>query len=132
MNLETDEKLLNKTIARNVGSEKELYVRGTPLFLKSMILKYIHYSRGPRQYSGVLTNLGKVTLPSEISEFVDYLIFTPPPPSKRIKVSCGIIGFNENLVLSFGNITQVKELEEKFIKFLASEGINSKLTTYSK
>jgi hypothetical protein len=46
-------------------------------------------------------------------------------------VGCGVIGFNDKLVLSFGNITRSKELERKFVEFLASEGIQSKLTTYT-
>ena len=40
MHLETDEKLINKNIARNVGYEKKLYIRGIPLFLKSLILHF--------------------------------------------------------------------------------------------
>jgi hypothetical protein len=38
IHLETDEKLINKNIARNVGYEKKIYIRGIPLFLKSMVL----------------------------------------------------------------------------------------------
>jgi NRPS condensation-like uncharacterized protein len=131
MNLGTEEKLISKNIARNVGSQKKIYVRGTPLFLKSLILKYIHYYLGPRQYSGVLTNLGRVSFPSEVCKLIDNLVFTPPPPHKRVKISCGIIGFNENLVLSFGNITKSKELEERFIKLLTAEGISCKVLTHS-
>ena len=132
MNLGTEEKLISKNITRNVGSQKKTYVRGTPLFIKSMILKHIHYSLGPRQYSGVLTNLGRVTFPSEAGKLIENLIFTPPPPHKKVKVSCGIIGFNDSLVLSFGNITRSGELEERFIKILTTEGIHCKVLTYTK
>jgi len=130
IHLETDEKLINKNIARNVGYEKNIYIRGIPLFLKSMVLNLKYYSLGISQFSGMLTNLGKVTLPSEMSKFIDYLILTPPPPNKLTKVSCGIIGFNDKLVLSFGNITRSKEFEQKFVKFLAGAGLNIKLTNY--
>ena len=130
MQLETDEKLINKIIARNVGSEKKLFVRGIPLFLKSLILRYKYYSLGTSQYSGVLTNLGKVKFPPEISKLIEYFIVTPPPPNKILKINCGVIGFNDKLVLSFGNITKSKELEKKFLKFLVREGIKVKLTKY--
>ena len=132
MNLGTEEKLINKNIARNVGSRKKFYIRGTPLLFKSLFLKYIHYSLGPRQYSGVLTNLGKVTFPDEVSKSIENLIFTPPPPHRRLKISCGIIGFNDHLVLSFGNITRSKELEERFIRLLTTEGINCKALNHPK
>jgi hypothetical protein len=132
MSLGTDEKLINKNIARNVSSQRKLYVRGIPLFIKSMILKHIHYILGPRQYSGVLTNLGRVTFPSDACKLMDCLIFTPPPPHKRVKVSCGIIGFNDNLVLSFGNISRSKELEERFVRLLTAEGIHCKVLKHAK
>ncbi|MCB2222168.1 MAG: hypothetical protein KQI35_17425 [Bacteroidetes bacterium] len=130
MQLETDEKLVNKNIARNVGSEKKLLVRSIPLFLKSFILSVKYYSLGTSQYSGVLTNLGNVILPAEINKCIKYFIVTPPPPNKKLKVNCGIIGFKDNLILSFGNITKSKELEKRFLKFLVDQGLKVKLTTY--
>jgi NRPS condensation-like uncharacterized protein len=130
MQLETEEKLINKIIARNVGSEKKLLVRGIPLFIKSMILYFKYYSLGISQYSGVLTNMGKVKFPPEISKSIEYFIITPPPPNKILKINCGVIGFNDKLVLSFGNITKSKEFEKKFLKFLIQQGIKVKLTKY--
>ena len=65
MMLESDEKLIHKNIARNVGSEKKIYVRGIPLLLKSFILRLKFYSLGTSQYSGVISNMGKITLPGD-------------------------------------------------------------------
>lgn len=121
--LETDKKLINKNISRNVGSERKIYVKSIPLFIKSLILKAKYYSLGTSQYSGVLTNLGKVNLPPETAEMFDHFSVTAPPPNKMLKINCGIIGFNDKLVLSFGNITKSKELEEKIIQFLTKQGI---------
>jgi NRPS condensation-like uncharacterized protein len=127
--LETDEKLINKNISRNVGSERKLYVRSIPLFLKSLILRMKYYSLGTNQYSGVLTNLGKIDLPSGTGEMTDYFIMTPPPPNKLLKINCGAVGFGDKLVLSFGNITQSMEFEEKFLQFLRDQDIIVKLET---
>lgn len=121
--LETDEKLINKNISRNVGSERKIYVKSIPLFLKSLILKAKYYSLGTSQYSGVITNLGKASLPEETEKMTDHFIFTPPPPNKMLKINCGIIGFGDKLVMSFGNITKSKKLEEKVIQFLKDQGI---------
>jgi NRPS condensation-like uncharacterized protein len=88
--LETDEKLINKIISRNVGSEKKLYIRGIPLFLKSLILRIKYYSLGTSQYSGVLTNLGKIDLPENTGRLIDHFIMTPPPPNKLLKINCGV------------------------------------------
>ncbi len=121
--LETDEKLINKTISRNVGGEKKIYVKSMPLFLKSLILRLKYYSLGANQYSGVLTNLGMVKLPPETESLIDHFIFTPPPPNKLLKVSCGIIGFDDKLLISFGNISKSKILEDKYFQFLKDQGV---------
>jgi len=127
MKLETDEKLINKNISRNVGSERKLFVRGIPLFLKSLILRMKYYSLGTSQYSGVLTNLGKIDLPDEAAGLIDYFIMTPPPPNKMLKISCGVAGFRNKLTLSFGNITHSQEFEEKFLLFLRDQNISVEL-----
>ncbi|MGC9374265.1 MAG: hypothetical protein ACP5DQ_04395 [Bacteroidales bacterium] len=128
--LETDQKLINKIIARNVGGERKILVKGIPLFLKSLLLNYKYYSMGANQYSGVVTNLGNVKFPEAIQQKIDYFILTAPPPNKKLKINCGIIGFNNKLVLSFGNITISKEFERKFFNFLVQQGINVKLSKY--
>ncbi|MGQ1889560.1 hypothetical protein ACT29H_03880 [Thermophagus sp. OGC60D27] len=130
MQLETDEKLLNKNISRNVGSEKSIYVRSIPLFIKSLILKLKFNSLGTSQYSGVVTNLGKVDLPPETGNMVDYFILTAPPPNKLLKISCAAIGFKDKLTLSFGNITTSWEFEQNFLNFLKSQNISIE-TIYS-
>lgn len=129
MRLETDEKLINKIIARNVGSEKNLIIRSIPLFIKNLILYLKYYSQGANQYSGVVTNLGKIELPPEMMQRIAYLIFIPPPPNRKIKVNCGVIGFQDKLVISFGNITRSTEVETIFFRFLTGQGIQVKLTT---
>jgi hypothetical protein len=127
MKLETDEKLINKNISRNVGSERKLFIRGIPLFLKSLILRMKYYSLGTSQYSGVLTNLGKINLPDKTADLIDYFIITPPPPNKMLKISCGVAGFDNKLTLSFGNITSSQEFEEKFLQFLHDQDISFEL-----
>ncbi|MCK9626140.1 MAG: hypothetical protein M0R23_06750 [Bacteroidales bacterium] len=121
--LESDKKLINKNIARNVGGEKKIYVRGIPLFLKSALLRMEFYSLGTSQYSGVISNMGKINLPPETDDLVDYFIAISPPPNKMLKINCGVIGYDDKLVLSFGNITKSNEFENKFISFLQSQGI---------
>ena len=84
---------------------------------------------GSSQYSGLLTNLGGISFPKQIAEQIDFLTVTPPPPNKLIKVGCGIVGFNDKLVLSFGSISKTKELEKRFIQFLVEQGVHIRITT---
>lgn len=126
MQLETDKKLISKMISRNVSGEKNSFVRSLPLFIKSFFLSKL-YSLGTRQYSGVITNLRKINLEPEINNHIDKFIFIPPPPNKILKINCGAVGFDNQLVLTFGNITISKELERQFFSFLTSQDIPVKM-----
>ncbi|HYH55338.1 MAG TPA: hypothetical protein VD772_01925, partial [Anseongella sp.] len=48
MQLETDRKLINKMISRNVSGEKNPFLRGIPLFIKSLFLSKL-YTIGTKQ-----------------------------------------------------------------------------------
>lgn len=126
MQLETDKKLISKMISRNVSGEKNPVLRSVPLFFKSFILSKL-YALGTGQYSGVITNLGKINLGTAANNLVDKFIFIPPPPNRILKVNCGVVGYNNTLVLSFGNLTTSKELERQFLTFLTSEGVTVKI-----
>jgi NRPS condensation-like uncharacterized protein len=77
MTLETDKKLIGKMISRNVGGEKHPLIRRVPLFLKTLILSKL-YETGTKQYSGVVTNMGKIDLHPEINGLIHKFIFIPP------------------------------------------------------
>ncbi|WP_044262578.1 hypothetical protein [Saccharicrinis fermentans] len=131
MRLETDEKLISKIISRNVGGEKKMLVRGIPLILKNLFLRYKYYTEGAYQYCSVISNLGKIKVPDKLKDKIDYFVITPPPPNKKLKINCGVAGFHDKLVLSFGNITRSKELERYFLSFLTKEGMHVQIKKLS-
>jgi NRPS condensation-like uncharacterized protein len=126
MQLETEKKLISKMISRNVSGEKNPFIRGVPLFIKSFILAKL-YALGTKQYSGVVTNLGKIDIDPAINNHINAFVFIPPPPNKTLKVNCAVAGFDNKLALTFGNITTSKELERQFLTFLTAQGIPVKL-----
>jgi NRPS condensation-like uncharacterized protein len=85
------------------------------------------YALGTAQYSGVVTNLGKINLTAEINNLVDKFIFIPPPPNDTLKVNCGVVGINDELVISFGNITTSREVERQFLTFFTAQDIPVKI-----
>ncbi len=129
MALETDKKLIGKMISRNVGGEKHPLIRRVPLIIKSLILSRL-YTSGTKQYSGVVTNLGKIDLGAEANDLIEKFLFIPPPPSKILKLNCGVAGFGDKLVLCFGNITRSKEVERYFFTFLVEQGISVKIVNH--
>jgi NRPS condensation-like uncharacterized protein len=129
MQLETDKKLISKMISRNVSGERNTFVKRVPLLLKSLILSKL-YTLGTQQYSGVVTNLGKINLSPEVNSLINTFIFIPPPPNKVLKVNCAVVGFDNKLTFTFGNITNSKELERQFLTFLTAQGIPVKLVKH--
>ncbi|HWV70167.1 MAG TPA: hypothetical protein VN040_00530, partial [Pseudosphingobacterium sp.] len=129
MRLETDKKLINKMISRNVGGERNPILRRIPLLIKSLFLSKL-YTIGTKQYSGVVTNLGKIDLGPDLNQWIKGFLFIPPPPNKVLKVNCGIAGFGNHLIASFGNITTSRELERLFFSFMVKEGIRVKIISY--
>jgi NRPS condensation-like uncharacterized protein len=116
-------------ISRNVGSERKMLIKSIPLVLKSLILSRV-YANSVKKYSGVITNLGKISFSPEINKLIKRFVFIPPPANKSLKVNCGVAGFGNQLVLSFGNITKSKALERAFLTFLVSQGIPVKIESY--
>ena len=122
MQLETDKKLIGRMISRHVGGERNWFIRGLPLFVKSFVLSRL-YVHGINRYSGVVTNIGRIDLGGEVNSLIHSFTLIPPPPDRALKVNCGLAGFDNNLVLSFGNVTVSRELERQFLKFLTAHGI---------
>lgn len=123
----SDPKQISRFLSSNVSYEKNILVRLLPLFVKEMAISAIYRNIGSKQCSGIITNLGAVTLPPEFSEFVKSFEIIPPPPNKTVKASCGVVSYNNKLIICFANITESKELEKHFFSYLTRNGINVKL-----
>lgn len=126
MQLETDKKLISKMISRNVSGERNSFLRRVPLVIKSFLMAKL-YTLGTKEYSGVVTNLGKVNLGEGVNALIDKLVFIPPPPNRVLRVNCAVVGFEDKMIMAFGNITQSKELERHFLTFLTKNGIPVKI-----
>ena len=126
MQLETDKKLISKMISRNVGGERNPVLRRIPLFIKSLFLSKL-YTIGTKQYSGVVTNLGRIDFGTNANKLIEKFVFIPPPPNNILKVNCALAGFQDKLLVSFGNITRSKELERLFLTFLSAGGIDVRI-----
>ena len=75
MKLEITPKNMAAMIATNVGSEKPIITRMTPLFIKNIIMKLAFLAVGERKSSFSFSNLGVVRLPEELSDRVERMDF---------------------------------------------------------
>jgi len=127
MQLETDRRQIKRIIRRNVGGERNLMVRAIPLLMKVPVLALAYKNFGPPLYSGILTNVGKATVPEDISPYISKFGFIAPPPDPKLKICSAMISYQDKLVLSFGNHSKSIKFERDVIRFLQDEGLNLKI-----
>lgn len=127
LQISADVKQISRFLSSNVSYEKLLIIRILPLFIKKMAIAAIYRSLASKRWTGIVTNLGMVNLPAEMGDAVDSFEIIPPPPNSKVKVSCGLVSFNDKLRVCFCNITQSNDLERRIFKHLTDAGIHVKI-----
>jgi len=128
MRVEISDKYINQYIARNVRGELSPFVRYTPLFVKRLFGKTIYNGKGEFLYTGVLTNLGKFSMPEPLNdEIKDFQFF--PAKSPITKTGCAIVSYKDTLYVNFGRVIEETEVEKHFFRKLVKDGIKVKIET---
>lgn len=127
LKLSSETKQISRFLSSNVSYEKLIFVRILPLFIKRLVIASIYRSFVSKRWSGLITNLGLVTLPEEMEELIEYFELIPPPPNKKLKVSSAIISYKNKLRITFCNITRSRELERHILKHLSDSGLHVKI-----
>jgi NRPS condensation-like uncharacterized protein len=120
-------KQISRFMSSNVRYEKLLIVRLLPLFIKKMIITSIFKNLASKRWSGLVTNLGLVTLPGGMEEMVDSFELIPPPPNSKVKVCSALVSYKDKLRICFCNITQSSELEKHIFGHFTDAGIHVKI-----
>lgn len=121
-------KKLKQHIKRSVISERNLGLRLMPSPIKNMIAPSIYSFFGEGQYTSGLSNLGIVTVSSEMKEFIER-IECYPPPSIGNKVKAMLISYDQHVYLSFGNLSRDRSLEREFFRRIRNLGIDVMIET---
>jgi NRPS condensation-like uncharacterized protein len=122
MQMEAEGRELGRQITRNVGAELMPVIRITPLFIKNIFLGWVYRRLSDRIYSGVLSNLGKITVPEEMEEHIESFGFVLPP-SQGMKKCCSVIGFKNELSVTISSVVEDRELERLYFTMIAGRGI---------
>lgn len=120
---EADSKQITRQLTRNVRHEKRIIVRALPLFIKKMAISAVYNNLGSKQCTCIITNLGALKLPAEMEQNIEAFAVVPTPPNKSVKLSCGVASFKNTLKIVFCNITDSRETERLFLKFLVDAGV---------
>jgi NRPS condensation-like uncharacterized protein len=127
LHISTDIKQISRFLSSNVSYEKLLAIRVMPLFVKKLVTAAIYRSLASRRWTGMVTNLGQLTLPSEMEGMVDSFELIPTPPNRKVKSGCALISYKGKLRICFNNITQSCKLEQHIFRHLSDAGIHVKI-----
>ena len=122
MGMELNEKSLNARFTGNVLSEKNLFIRIMPLFIKNFVMKLIFNYLGDRKSSSTLSNLGRVKLPEEMEQYVERMDWMLGPLSKN-PVACTALSYKELLYINMTRTITESKVEKAFFTRLIKLGI---------
>ena len=117
-----DKKLLCVNVASNLQTERNLFIRLCPIWVKNIIMKVIHKVAGEYIISTVLSNLGKVTFPTGCAEHIERIEFMLGAPVKPM-CQATMVSNGNSLQLVFSDNVKEKFLQREVLRFLAKEGI---------
>ena len=128
LRLQVDRKELRRQIARNVRATRHPLLRALPLWLKDPLLRLVRFGEAP--YSGVLSNVGRIEVPASIApEVVAFDVMLGPNP--RMKKTCAVLSFGDQLVINFGSVVASRDLERLVFTHLVRAGVRVRVTERS-
>lgn len=128
MKVEIDKRYISQQITMNVKSEMSIFLRLFPLVLKDLIMPIIYNVFAESRYTSGLSNIGKVTMPKEIEEYIERFEFYPPPSQGNI-IKVASISYGDKLYISFGKLTNSKDVEKIFFRKIRKMNIPVKIET---
>ena len=122
MGMHINDKELRARFSKNVATERNPFIRITPLFIKSLIMKITYRIEGHCYNSSTISNLGMVTLPEDMSSYINRVDFIlGRMPSHRSNLAC--ISFNDQTVFNFSRSMVEADVERYFFTTLVEMGI---------
>lgn len=103
------------------------YIHYIPLFLKTPISKIIYHFLGDKVITTTLSNLGKIDIPSEMSNHLKKADFILGTTSVN-KVSCALITLNNETTLSLTKNTTDSSFETNLFKLIENQSLSINLT----
>jgi len=115
-------KYLNAMMAANVNPENNLAMRLSPLFLKNLAMRLVYGAAGEPSFSASVSNLGNVSMPPDLAQYVDHLEFLLGP-SRCNPINCGIISTGNTLVIHMSSTIEETDFQRAFFRHLVKLGL---------
>ncbi len=118
-------------MAKNVGDEKPLLLRATPLFLKNAVMKMVFNAVGERKACFSFSNLGIVAVPEEFSRYVrrmDFVVGTQAQGPYNI----GALTYGDTLYVNLIRNIEEPILERELYRVMKDLGIRPRAESNSR
>lgn len=126
MGSELNDKNLKARFTANVRSEKNLLLKVMPLFVKNVALKTAYGLFGENTSSISISNLGRVSLPDEMSRYVRRMDFVLGSLAKN-PCNCGVVSYGDKLYINIIRTIRESNLEYNFFTRLRKLGLPVKI-----
>lgn len=126
MGMENTAKQMSMKIAANVNSERSPVLKAMPLFVKNAAMKAVFDAVGERKSSLCMSNLGAVTLPEVMRQYVERMDFIIGVPSTGA-YNCALLSYNGTTYINLVRSIRESELEMEFYKALRAQGLHVKV-----
>lgn len=124
--LDVTPKQMSSQIAYNVNSEKNLFVKIMPLFIKNAVMKAVFDTVGEKKSCITMSNLGKVDIPDEMKPFVERFDFILGVQATAPNNSA-VVSYGDYVYFNFIRNTTESELEMSFHRVLQKRGIKDEV-----
>jgi NRPS condensation-like uncharacterized protein len=128
MRVEVNEKYINRQLKRNVHLERHPLLRTVPLLLKIPMERLLYYRYSSSLQSALLSNLGKVEIPSDMAEHIERFDVIPNPRTDT-KIGCSVMSYADSCCITFGSILEHTDIEKHFFRKLRQMDIIPKIET---
>ncbi len=123
MGLEITPRKMAMMIAANVGSERNIFVKVMPLFIKNFVMKMVFLAVGERKSCLSMSNLGNVKLPEAMMPYVEQMDFILGVQASA-PYNCGVISYQDKLQVNFIRNTKEPQLENAFYRVIREMGLS--------
>lgn len=113
-----------RKIAMNIGNTKLPIMQITPYQVKRFFARRGYYFISAPYYSGVISNLGKVSIPDQLVQYIDYYEIVIGPSAMH-KERIALISFEDKLVITFSRMIKESILTEMFERRLEELGVKT-------
>lgn len=121
---ELEPEILEQTVNQLVAFEKNPLIRVIPTFLKDLVLKTVNELSG-NDNTSVVSNIGKVEMPKELTPYVKQFHVFVSTPKKQICV-CSYLN---QLSIGFTSSFVSTDIEKNFFRILTELGLDVEIVT---